>query len=261
MELGLSGKVAIVTASSKGLGFSIVNNLINEGAYVLMNGRTEESLALAARKLGKPEVLRTFKGDITQKEVCRALVEFAVEEFGHLDILVTNCGGPDTGGFESVSEDQWKQTIDRSFMSHVYLIEAAMPYLKKSSTPSILTVTSFSVKKPLQYLILSNSVRAAAIGLTKSLANEYGPLGIRVNSILPGWTLTDRVDQLLEDRSKTKNSSKELESELITNSIPLRRMADPDEFGKAAAFLASPAASYITGVMLSVDGGITDGLF
>lgn len=261
MDLGLSGKTAIVTASSKGLGFSVVDNLIKEGSNVLMNGRDEERLGKSARKLGEPQNLRTYCGDITQKEDCNALVEYAIAEFNQLDILVTNCGGPDSGGFESVSEDQWRQAIDRSLMSHVYLIESAMPYLKKSSSPSILTVTSFTVKKPLENLILSNSIRAAAIGLTKSLANEYGPLGIRVNSILPGWTMTDRVDQLLEGRSKVKNSSKETESEMITQSIPLRRMADPDEFGKAAAFLVSPAASYITGVMLNVDGGIIDGLF
>jgi 3-oxoacyl-[acyl-carrier protein] reductase len=261
VDLGLSGKAALVAASSKGLGFSVVDNLLKEGAHVLMNGRSEESVGIAARKLGEPENLRTYLGDITQKDVCNALVEYAVAEFSQLDILVTNCGGPDSGGFENVSEDQWRQAVDRSLMSHVYLIEAAMPYLKKSSSPSILTVTSFTVKKPLQNLILSNSIRAAAIGLTKSLANEYGPLGIRVNSILPGWTMTDRVDQLLEDRSKAKNSSVKTESEIISQSIPLRRMADPDEFGKAAAFIVSPAASYITGVMLSVDGGITDGLF
>jgi len=261
MDLGLSGKAAIVTASSKGLGFSTVENLINEGAHVLMNGRDEKSVETAARKLGKPGKLITFCGDITQKAICKALVEHAVGEFGQLDILVANCGGPDSGDFESVSESQWREAIDRSLMSHVFLIEAALPYLKKSNSPAILTITSFTVKKPLQNLILSNSIRAAAIGLTKSLANEYGPMGIRVNSILPGWTLTDRVDQLLEIRSKSNNSTKKLESETITGSIPLRRMAEPDEFGKAAAFLVSPAASYITGVMLSVDGGITDGLF
>jgi len=261
VDLGLSGKAAIVTASSKGLGFSTVENLIKEGVHVLMNGRDEETLESAARKLGKPGKLIPFCGDITQKAVCQHLVEFAVAEFGQLDILVSNCGGPDSGGFENVTEAQWKEAFDRSLMSHVYLIEAALPHLKKSVFPAILTVTSFTVKKPLQNLILSNSIRAAAIGLTKSLANDYGPLGIRVNSILPGWTLTDRVDQLLTARSKAKNSTKELESETITGSIPLRRMAEPDEFGKAAAFLVSPAASYITGVMLSVDGGITDGLF
>jgi 3-oxoacyl-[acyl-carrier protein] reductase len=260
MDLGLSENVAIVTASSKGLGFSIVENLLNEGCFVLMNGRDEESLEKAAGKLGESRNLRKFCGDITQKNISKALVEYAVGEFGRLDILVTNCGGPDSGGFEGVSEDQWRQAIDRSLMSHVFLIDAAIPFLKSSSAPSILTVTSFTVKKPLQNLILSNSIRAAAIGLTKSLANEYGPLGIRVNSILPGWTLTDRVDQLLEDRSKVKNSSVKQELEMITQSIPLRRMANPDEFGKVAAFLVSPAASYITGVMLSVDGGITDGL-
>ena len=260
MDLGLSGKIAVVAASSKGLGFSIVRNLVAEGAFVLMNGRSQEDLEKASKELGESQNLKIFMGDVTQKEACEEMVDYAVKEFGRLDILVTNCGGPDSGGFEDVNDNQWHQAVEQSLMSHVYLIEAALPHLKNSKSPSILTMTSFTIKKPLEKLILSNSVRAAAIGLTKSLANEFGSLGIRVNSILPGWTLTARVDQLMDNRAKTRHSSRQAEIEQLTRSIPLKRLADPDEIGKAAVFLVSPAASYITGVMLSVDGGITDGL-
>ena len=261
MDLGLQGKTAVVAASSKGLGFSVVKSLINEGSSVVMNGRSNEELDLAANEIKMPEKLKTFCGDVTQAEQCKALIEFTINKYEHLDIVVTNCGGPDSGDFEGIGHDQWQDAINRSLMSHVYLIEAALPYLKKANFPSILTITSFTVKKPLQNLLLSNTIRAAAIGLTKSLANEFGPLGIRVNSILPGWTLTGRVDQLMSELSNKMGTSRELEIEQITRSIPLRRMGTPDEFGKAAAFLVSPAASYITGVMLRVDGGISEGLF
>ncbi|MCI0495112.1 SDR family oxidoreductase [candidate division KSB1 bacterium] len=261
MDLGLQGKTAVVAASSKGLGFSVVKNLISEGSSVVMNCRSNHELELAAEEIKKPEKLKTFCGDVTRAEQCKELIEFAINQFGHLDILVSNCGGPDSGDFEDIRHDQWQTAINRSLMSHVYLIEAALPYLKQSDFPSILTITSFTVKKPLQNLLLSNTIRAAAIGLTKSLANEFGPLGIRVNSILPGWTLTGRVDQLMNELSNKKDTSKELEIEQITSSIPLRRMGTPEEFGIAATFLVSPSASYITGVMLSVDGGISEGLF
>ncbi len=261
MDLGLQGKTAVVAASSKGLGFSVVKTLKDEGAFVVMNGRSNTELNKAASEIDQPEKIKKFCGDVTQPDQCKKIIEFAINQFGHLDILVTNCGGPDSGGFESISHEKWQTAIERSLMSHVYLIEEALPYLKQANFPSILTITSFTVKKPLQNLLLSNTIRAAAIGLTKSLANEFGPLGIRVNSILPGWTMTGRVDQLIADLSTKRGTSREMEIDQITNSIPLGRMGSPDEFGKAAAFLVSPAASYITGVMLSVDGGIAEGLF
>jgi len=261
MDLGLTNKIAIVAASSKGLGLSIVQNLLQEGALVIMNGRDEISLTESFEKLGKPDEIRLFAGDVTVKSKCAELVLFAIKEFGNLDIVVSNCGGPDSGKFEDLIDIQWQAAIDQSLLSHIFLIRAALPYLKKSVNPSILTITSFSVKQPIPNLILSNSIRAATVGLTKSLANELGSYGIRVNSILPGWTRTNRVEKLLDSRSQLKKTTKEQEMDQIVQSIPLQRMADPDEFGKVAAFLVSPAASYITGVMLNVDGGIIQGLF
>jgi len=141
------------------------------------------------------------------------------------------------------------------------MIQHTLPYLKKSLLPSILAITSFIVKQPLENLILSNSIRSATVSLIKSLSFELGPYGIRVNSILPGWTLTDRVQELLESRAKEHRSSMEDKKSKITNKIPLSRMAHPDEFGRVAAFLVSPAASYINGVLLNMDGGLNTGLF
>lgn len=261
MNLGLNDKVCFVAASSKGLGFSIVKTLLEEDAYVIMNGRSHDDLISGSKKLGNSDKLKIYCGDVTKRNVCLEGIAFTIREFGQLDILVTNCGGPDPGGFESVDEDQWRQAIEKSLMSHIFLIEAALPHLKKSKSPSILSITSFTVKTPVPNLILSNSIRAATVGLTKSLANELGAYGIRVNSILPGWTMTNRVDQLLNARSDSKKTTKPYETDLITQSIPLKRMADPDEFSKVAAILVSPAASYVTGVMLNVDGGINQSLF
>jgi len=145
------------------------------------------------------------------------------------------------------------------FLSHVRLIRAALPYLKKSNSASVLTITSYSVKQPIPNLILSNSIRAATVGLTKSLALELGPNGIRFNSILPGWTKTERVQELLKFIAEQNESTVEKEVDKITAECPLGRMASPDEIGRAAAFLLSPASSYITGVMLTVDGGMVKG--
>ncbi len=261
MDLGLKGKKAAVAASSKGIGLAIVRALLNEGTFVLMNGRDSKTIENSRFHLGDPENLKSFTGDITDKKTCKAFIEKAVVDFGGLDILVTNTAGPVSGRFEDLSSDQWDDAINKCLKSHVFMIENALPYLKQSKAPSILTITSFTVKQPLLNLILSNSVRAATAGLTKSLANEFGEYGIRVNSLLPGWTRTSRFEEILNSRKKANKTTLYHEISLITSSIPLGRMADPDEIGRAAAFLVSPAASYVTGVMLSVDGGINQGLF
>ncbi len=261
MDLGLKGKKAAIAASSKGIGYAIVQALLSEGSFVLMNGRDKQTLENSRVHLGDPNNLRVFSGDLANQRTSKAFIENAASEFGGLDILVTNTAGPVSGRFEDLTSDQWDDAITKCLKSHIYMIENALPYLKISKTPSILTITSFTVKQPLPNLILSNSVRAATAGLTKSLANEFGVYGIRVNSLLPGWTRTSRVDEILNNRVNANGTNLDHELSLITKSIPLGRMADPDELGKAAAFLVSPAASYITGVMLSVDGGVNQGLF
>jgi len=182
-----------------------------------------------------------------------------VDVFGGLDILITNAGGPPAGSFESFDEEVWGKAVDLSFMDHVRLIRAALPHLRKSIAPSVLTVTSFTVKQPMLNLTLSNSIRLATIGLTKSLALELGGEGIRFNSILPGWTETERVQDLMSFRAKNNNSTVDEEIYKQSADIPLGRMGKPEEFANAAVFLVSPTASYITGVMLQVDGGLIKG--
>jgi 3-oxoacyl-[acyl-carrier protein] reductase len=178
---------------------------------------------------------------------------------GGLDLLVTNAGGPPAGKFDSFDDAAWQKGIDLSLMSHVRMIRAALPYLRNSPVASVLTITSYSVKQPIPNLVLSNSVRAATVGLTKTLALELGSEGIRFNSILPGWTETERVHELMKARAEMNNTSIDEEIRKQAEDSPIGRMAKPEEFANAAVFLLSPAASYITGVMLTVDGGMYKG--
>ena len=262
MDLLLKGKKAFLTGSSRGLGFAAARILAEEGCQVVINGRDEKHLedtAMLLRSETGAEV-GYLSGDAANPEGALDLIKKAAEIMGGLDLLVTNTGGPPSGKFETHSEEVWQNATNLVFLSHVRLIRAALPYLKESSSASVLTITSYSVKQPIPNLILSNSIRAATVGLTKSLALELGPEGIRFNSILPGWTKTERVQEILEFRAEQGGSSMEEEMNKIMAECPLGRMASPDEIGRAAAFLLSPAAAYITGVMLQVDGGMVKGM-
>lgn len=261
MDLKLNGKIALVTGASRGLGFAAAMMLAREGCQVAVNSRSEASAQTAAKKISGETGSKVIglAGDVSLPDVPEKLIEQAVNAFGGLDLLMTNAGGPPAGPFESFDEATWQKAVELSFLSHVRLIRAALPYLRKSATPSVLTVTSMSVKQPIANLVLSNSVRAATVGLTKSLAIELGREGIRFNSILPGWTETERVTELMTARAKANNTSVEEEIRKQSAESPLGRMGQPEEFGAAAAFLLSPAASYITGVMLNVDGGMYKG--
>jgi 3-oxoacyl-[acyl-carrier protein] reductase len=199
-------------------------------------------------------------GDVSHPDFPTHLMKEIEYHFDGLDILITNAGGPPAGTMDDFSIEDWEKAINTTLLSHVRLIQTAKPLLLKSQTPSILTVTSAAVKQPMPNMILSNSIRAATVGLTKSLANEFGPLGIRVNSILPGWTDTERVHNLMQTRASLNNSSIEEEYQKQASESPLRRIGKPEEFARVAAFLVSPAASYVNGIMLVVDGGLNKGL-
>ena len=261
MDLQLKDKRALVTGSSRGLGYAAALTLAREGCKVAINGRDDAKIKAVAEKLNKETGTQAagLAGDVTDPSVPEKLIAQTVETFGGLDILITNAGGPPAGPFESFDETTWQRAVDMSFMSHVRLIRAALPHLRKSPAPSVLTMTSYTVKQPMNNLVLSNSIRTATIGLTKSLALELGKDGIRFNSILPGWTVTERVQDLMAFRAKNNNTTVEEEFAKQITEIPLGRMGQPEEFANAAVFLVSPAASFITGVMLNVDGGIVKG--
>jgi 3-oxoacyl-[acyl-carrier protein] reductase len=261
MDLKLNGKRALVTGASRGLGYATALGLAQEGAHVAINSRDSEALMSAAAGIAEKtgSDVFSFPGDVGEPDFPEQLIRQAAGKLGGLDVLVTNAGGPPVGSFESFDDTAWQKAIDLSLMSHVRMIRAALPYLRQSPAASVLTVTSVSVKQPIPNLILSNSVRAATIGLTKTLALELGSDGIRFNSILPSWTETERVYQLMEHRANANKSTIEDEIKKQAKDSPLGRMGTPEEFANAAVFLVSPAASYITGVMLTVDGGTYKG--
>jgi 3-oxoacyl-[acyl-carrier protein] reductase len=264
MNLGLKDKVALVAAASSGLGFAAARQLAREGAKVAICSRSPERVTQAASQIGEEigddKAIAGFVADVADPDDIEELVVSTVERFGRLDILITNAGGPPGGTFDSVKLEAWEDAFQLTLMSATRLIKAALPHLRNSDAASILTVTSVSVKEPITGLLLSNVMRPGVVGMTKTLSQELGPENIRVNSILPGWTATDRVNELMDYRARTNDTTPEEEKGKITGGIPLGRMAQPEEFGNVAAFLVSPAASFVTGAMLQVDGGSYSGL-
>ena len=267
MNLNLKGKTALVTGASRGLGYATALGLALESTSVSINGRNPAKLSaavesihtsLADQGIEYPRIF-AFPGDVSDPSVPESLVAQAVTAMGGLDILVTNAGGPPSGKFEQFDDQAWSQALELSLMSHVRLIRAALPHLRKSTAASVLTITSYSVKQPIPNLVLSNSIRAATVGLTKTLALELGSDGIRFNSILPAWTETERVYDLMKYRASLNHTTLEEEIAKQAKDSSLGRMGTPEEFANAAVFLVSPAASYITGVMLTVDGGMYKG--
>ncbi len=248
MDLQLKDKRALVTGSSRGLGYATARGLALEGAQVAINSRHNTNIVAAAKKL-KDETGRDphyFTGDLTDKNVPAKLMGQAVEAMGGLDILVTNAGGPPAGAIEDFDEDDWAAAIDLSFLSHVRLIRAALPHLRESDSASVLTITSYSVKQPIPNLLLSNSIRAATIGLTKTLALEAAEHDVTVNAVSPGAT-----DTPLNTTAYTPEVRATYEQR-----IPLGRIGSEEEVADVVVFMASEASRYITGQEIVVDGGL-----
>lgn len=261
MDLGLENKVALVAAASQGLGAAVALKFAEEGARLAICSRDEgriEARAAAIREATAAEVL-PVAADVTSPDDVERLVRSTVDHYGRLDVLVTNAGGPPAAPFLDLAPKDFEDAFQLNMMSTVRLCYQVVPQMLEQGGGSIVTVTSLSVKQPIDNLVLSNSIRLAVIGLTKTLANELGPKGIRVNSVLPGWTRTGRVTELLERRAEINGTTPEIEAERIAGSFPLGRMAKPEEFANVTVFLASPAASYVHGVALQVDGGAYKG--
>jgi 3-oxoacyl-[acyl-carrier protein] reductase len=261
MESGLEDSVAVVTASSRGLGRAAATALVGAGAHVVVNGRDGDRLEETVTTLAAagPGDAVGVAGDITDAETSDRLIETAIDEFGQLDTLVTSAGGPPSGPFESITDAQWYDAYDQLVMSVVRTVRVAAPHLRASEVGSITMITSRAVKEAQPRLVLSNAVRMAVLGLSKTLSHEFGP-AIRVNSVLPGFHATSRIEELTTAAvERGEYPSVDAAMAARGESNPLGRVGDPSELGETVAFLSSPRASYITGVALPVDGGATGG--
>lgn len=257
MDLGLHGKVAMVAASSRGLGFGIARELAREGALVSLGSRTESDVFEAADLLTEEtgaEVLANVL-DASDPDSILQWLDNTTEAFGGVDMLVVNAGGPPTGNFDDFNDEDWQAAFELTLMSAVRMIRAVLPSMRQTGGGSILTITSCSVKEPIDFLLLSNVMRSGVTSLAKSLSQQLAPENIRINNLLPGRIDTDRVRSL--DALNAENRDLSVEEVRAANElgIPLRRYGTIEEFGRLGAFLLSDAASYITGQTIAVDGG------
>jgi 3-oxoacyl-[acyl-carrier protein] reductase len=258
MDLMLNGKTALVTAASRGLGYATARALAQEGANIALCARNEATLKEAAQHLARETGVTVLPvvADIAQAADVRRLVEMTIAQFQRIDMLFINAGGPMPGHFLDLTMEHWDIAIQLTIQSAIRLAYAVVPLMRQQGGGSILANTSVTVRHPLDGLTISNALRTAVVGLVKTLSIELGADNIRVNAIAPGWTRTERVDEILRARTEHNSTTLEEEAAKLATEVPLRRMADPVEFARAAAFLLSPAASYITGVTLLVDGGL-----
>ncbi len=262
MELNLTGKVACVAASSRGLGRAVAERLSIEGTRVAICARHGEDVRKAAAEIeatsGNPVL--PVEADMRRKEDIDHFIASAVQKWGRLDILVTNAGGPPSGPYSAFDDQAWLEAINLNFMSTVRLCYAAIPHLRATGGGRIITMTSISALQPLNNLILSNAARAGVHGFVKSLANELASDRILVNAVCPGPILTDRMKDLFAAAMKQHHASMEEVQQVWVEQIPLGRLGSPEEFANVVAFLASERASYLTGAFIPIDGGMHKGL-
>ncbi|MFS0783776.1 SDR family oxidoreductase [Bacillus sp. 1P06AnD] len=257
MDLQLKEKNALIIASSQGLGKAIAAELAQEHANVMLVGRVEDKLEKAAAELDTLGAGRVsyVTADITDAEAIKNLVKETAEELGGIDILVNNAGGPPAGSFEDMSDEDWQASFELNLLSYIRIIREALPYLKKSQG-RIVNIASSSIKEPISGLILSNTFRTGIVGLSKTLAEEFGPDQILVNTVAPGRIATDRVRHLDQVKSEQSGISIEEIEEKMKGGIPLGRYGKPEEFARVVAFLVSGANTFVTGTSLLVDGGM-----
>jgi 3-oxoacyl-[acyl-carrier protein] reductase len=262
MDLGLTGKVVLVTAASRGLGRATAAEFAREGARVMIAARSEEALKAVAADIRQEtgSEVEYCVTDLSERTDIDNLVKTTVERFGRLDVLVTNAGGPPAGKFDDFEDDVWERAFQSNLMNVVRLIRAALPHLRQAGGGRIVNIASTSIKQPIEGLLLSNTFRAGILGLAKTLSVELAPDNILINTIAPGRIDTDRVKELDQLRSEATGQPVEEIRAQFERNIPLGRYGTPEEFAKQVVFLGSFANSYVTGQGLLVDGGMVKAL-
>jgi len=261
MDLGLKDKVALVLASSKGLGFACAKGLYEEGANVIICSRSKENLTKAKEKIETTESINKkarilpIVADLMDEDQITNLVEKTQNEFGRIDILVHNAGGPPSGHVESITKEDWVNSIDLNLLSFIKITDLVLPIMKQQKYGKIIAITSVSVKQPLDNLVLSNTTRLGIVGFAKTLANVYAKNNVLVNVVCPGPTLTDRMKELISKTAQDTGKSFDQAKRTWIEPIPLGRLGKPEELANLVVFLASERSSYITGTVIQVDGG------
>lgn len=260
MSLGLENARALVMGSSRGLGYAVAEALASEGARLALVSRDRERVQAAAERLrtGTGAEVHALTADLADPDAPARAVADARERLGGLDALLNNTGGPPPGAFEALDDAAWARGFELTLMSVVRTLRSALPILSEDGGGAALTVLSSSVGRPIPNLDLSNTFRPALAALTVSLSKQWAPRGVRVNGLAPGRILTDRTEELDRARAERGNTTKEAVRAASIAAIPLGRLGAPEEFARAAAFLLSPAASYVSGVVLRADGGMVD---
>lgn len=257
MNLGLENKVALVAAASKGLGRAVAEELAAEGASLILCARGQEKLEETANQIAQATGASVIavSADLSIVEDVSRVVNSGMEKFGRVDILVTNSGGPPAGKFESLTSEAWESATRLTLNSVLELTRRVLPAMKERRWGRILNITSIAVKQPVENLMLSNSLRAAVTGFARTLANEVAAYGITVNNIMPGYTRTERVEELAQMMAEKEGISPKEFIARWEREIPMQRLGEPREFAALAAFLVSERASYMTGTSIPVDGG------
>ena len=263
MDLGLKNKVALVAAGSRGLGRAVAEELAAEGASLVLCARDVNTLTETAAAIADASGAHVLAvpGDVTNVDSIKKLVAAGIDRFGRIDILVTNAGGPPAGTFDQLTREQWDEALRLTLLSAIELARQVLPGMKQRRWGRILNITSISVKQPVENLMLSNSLRAGLTGFARTLANEVAADGITVNNILPGYTRTERLEDLATMMAEKQGISASEFRGKWEKEIPMGRLGEPREFAALAAFLVSERASYITGTSIPVDGGWIRSLF
>jgi 3-oxoacyl-[acyl-carrier protein] reductase len=262
VDLGLKNKVAIVAAASKGLGRAVALELAQEGARVSICSRNRDHIRQTAEFIHAETGADIYyeQVDVARGDEVRTFVTNTANRFSDIHVLVTNAGGPPAGLFVSLRPQDWLSAFHLNLMSVVGLCAEVIPYMQRNRWGRIINITSISVKQPVDGLMLSNSIRAAVVGFAKTLSNEVAPHNILVNNVCPGYTRTERLEELSASMAERKGVSKDKIVAAWEETIPMGRLGQPDEFAALVAFLASERAGYITGTSIPVDGGVIKGL-